>query len=483
MIPSAIVLFAIVAVASVPKASAQSYEEFRASMGGEAQQQAQAFNDYKAAENKRFHSFLKQQWREFRLFKGQPEDPTPKPVRIPQAREVEPPTGEVVRPRVPPVPKSRPVVVKPPVSSGQKLSSNFYGQDLQWRIPEAWGRWHQKRLPKIDNKAIADYWQAFSNLDPKPLLEQIKNIARALGLNGWGRMLLTHHLAQNLKLDSNRALLTSWALLNKASKDVRTAYSKGRVHMLFNSDQPLYDVSFFNLSDKRYYLFNPENNKKRVTKVSTYKGQLSDRLEPVDLRITTAPRMLGKAAEKTFNVDWEGKSYRFKAPVHKPLVGFMATLPQQKIDGYFEFSPNEALGSVLLPQIKESIAGLDATIAVNFLLRFVQQAFEYATDDKQFRQENYLLPEETLYYPASDCEDRSILFAWLVRKVLKLDVVGLDYPGHVATAVHLPGAKGKRYNSNGKSYVVADPTYINAKVGQEMPRFAAKPARIIPIPH
>ena len=65
------------------------------------------------------------------------------------------------------------------------------------------------------------------------------------------------------------------------------------------------------------------------------------------------------------------------------------------------------------------------------------------------------------------------LFAWLTESLLGLDVVILSYPGHVATAVAFSGGVGgDHWAFNGKQYVVADPTYINADVGMTIPRYA-----------
>jgi hypothetical protein len=115
---------------------------------------------------------------------------------------------------------------------------------------------------------------------------------------------------------------------------------------------------------------------------------------------------------------------------------------------------------------------MDEQQAVNFLLRFVQTSLKYETDEQQFGRENYLFPEETLFYPYSDCEDRAVLFAWLVESLLGLDVVGLDYPGHVAAAVKFNGhVAGDDVSHRGARYVVADPTYINAVSGMTMPDF------------
>jgi hypothetical protein len=110
----------------------------------------------------------------------------------------------------------------------------------------------------------------------------------------------------------------------------------------------------------------------------------------------------------------------------------------------------------------------------------VQTAFDYKTDDQQFGKEKYLMLEETLYYPSSDCEDRSILFSYLIRNLLKLKVIGLDYPGHIATAVNFNSDfAGESINFNGNKFIVCDPTFINADAGMEMPQFKDVDPKVI----
>jgi hypothetical protein len=117
---------------------------------------------------------------------------------------------------------------------------------------------------------------------------------------------------------------------------------------------------------------------------------------------------------------------------------------------------------------------------VNILLRFVQTAFQYKTDQDQFGREKPFFPEETIYYPFSDCEDRSVLFAYLVRNLTGLEVVGLDYPGHIATAVRFPTqVPGESVGYQGKRFVVCDPTYINAGAGMCMPQFKSVTPNVI----
>ena len=69
----------------------------------------------------------------------------------------------------------------------------------------------------------------------------------------------------------------------------------------------------------------------------------------------------------------------------------------------------------------------------------------------------------------NDCEDRSILFSFLVRNLLHLDVVLLDYPDHIATAICFSNdVPGDYFYCNGKKYTVCDPTYIGACAGMTM---------------
>jgi hypothetical protein len=168
-------------------------------------------------------------------------------------------------------------------------------------------------------------------------------------------------------------------------------------------------------------------------------------------------------------------------PVNTALVDYLRSVPQQSVGAYFDARPQPTLEAHLVEPLREATTGMERPQQVNFLLRLVQTAFDYETDQEQFGREDYLYPEETVYYPASDCEDRSVLFAWLVREVLGLEVAALDYPGHVATAVALEGGEGVRVEIDGRALMVADPTYINARAGMVMPEYRDQRPKVIPL--
>ena len=119
---------------------------------------------------------------------------------------------------------------------------------------------------------------------------------------------------------------------------------------------------------------------------------------------------------------------------------------------------------------------------VDIILNFVQTAFQYQIDEKQFGREKYFFPEEVIGYPYSDCEDRAALFAWLVKRYTGCEVVGVLYPDHLATAVYFgDGVKvpGKGFDQNGKHFVFCDPTYTNAPIGTIMQKYDGKEYEVV----
>ena len=140
----------------------------------------------------------------------------------------------------------------------------------------------------------------------------------------------------------------------------------------------------------------------------------------------------------------------------------------------------EEARQTLYPTLQKNIAGLTAKEAAERLLNFVQTAFVYEYDEKVWGGDRAFFAEETLYYPYCDCEDRSILFSRLIRDLLRLDVLLVYYPGHLATAVHFPDSIAGNYVTvSGRRFTICDPTYIGAPVGRTMPGMENRTAKVI----
>ena len=469
-----------------------------------------SFQEYKDKRDKEFTSFLKTQWKEMDLLKGIERDPEPKPVVMPVAKPepVKPaPPAPIVKipdtPRpivkAPPVPKLKPepvvlkpviipepvikpVIPRPPemVRKGRRMTVSYLGGHYKF--------YYDPKLKvminqRIDKKTISDFWSALSLAEYDDLIDQINKQSKSLNLNDWAYALLVHDIAGKLYpiSESGQSLFT-WFVLAKAGYQSRIAYNSDKVFLLVPSRQPMYAVPYFTFDKVRYYAVRFDGKGQSLGQVYTYDGNYPGANKALNMQISHDIHIDGGAVRRNLSFNFEGKSYDIRVAYHNERIGFMETYPQLDLEWYFKGKVSAVASTNLQQQLSKYMKGMDEQTAVNFLLRFVQTALRYKTDQAQFGKENYLFPEETLHYPYSDCEDRSILFAWLVHSLLGMDVIGLDYPGHVATAVRLKSkVSGDTVMHNGKRYTVADPTYINASVGMAMPDFKADKPGIIKI--
>jgi hypothetical protein len=393
----------------------------------------------------------------------------------------EPEIPPVVATPVKPTPiESAPVKPKPAQYKGKKYQFDFFGRDT---IIYA----DTKLATAIDDnysaKSISKGWSDLSLSDYEPVLKQMENLAKQHNLGDWGKVQLAFAFTKAMHPDDiNAQSFTSWFLLVKQDYQARLAYNKEGIYLLVPAQQSLYEVTFFTFSNKRFYAVSPDGSPRDLGRVFTYDGEYPRAIRPVNMKDPLAFGDEQHYQQKTFSFKYDRKEYRLSLNVNPTRVNYLASYPQMDIDQYFASPVDMVTANDALDLFRPMLEGKSELEAVNLLLRFVQTGFEYQTDDQQFGFENYLFAEETLNMPASDCEDRSVLFAWLVRELLGLDVIGLDYPGHIAAAVAFSKpVPGDSIAWNGKRYTVTDPTYINANAGMTMPEVAGHKPKVVAI--
>ncbi len=292
-------------------------------------------------------------------------------------------------------------------------------------------------------------------------------------MNDWAYAAMINKLASKInKNQQNETALLSWFLLVKSGYKARVAYNNTSIYLMVASEHAMFDVSYFVFSDKRYYVVNFDGIKQKPGQVYTYDGEYSGAIKDFDMRVSAVVASSEQTEQRHLSFKFEGKQYNIDVIFDRGRVKFFSGYPQLDLNIYFASGVYKATATPLQKQLAAHMQGMSEQQAVNFLLRFVQTSLNYEADNLQFGEENYLFPEETLFYPYSDCEDRAVLFAWLVKSLLNLDVIGLDYPGHVAAAVHFnEPVKGDGISYKGNRYTITDPTYINANAGMTMPDF------------
>ena len=413
------------------------------------QQQQRSFQEYRDARDREFTAFLEEHWREVEMLKGfvrdeqpkpdvmpvaRPRPPEPQPEPVPDRKPVAPPVEEAppvpVKPEpevIPPPPAPEPAPVPEQVQKGIRTQVDYFGTRITFYYDPAL----KLSLPyRLNEPAISRFWSGMSRADYEPLLEQLDRQARALQLNDWGYAVLTNRLAKRLYPSSeNKQVLFSWFVLTKTGFDTRVAYDERRVFLLMPSRQQLYDVTYFTYGNERYYAVSLDGAVNRPGSVYTYDGRYPGADKKLDMVIRAKAAKGADIEKRTLSFEYAGRRHTIEAAYEKSRIDYLDTYPQLDLAVYFDSAVGEVAESPLLQQLADAIEGMSEQEAVNFLLRFVQTSFAYRVDASQFGRENYLFPEETIYYPYSDCEDRSVFFAWLVKSLLGLEVVGLNYPG------------------------------------------------------
>ena len=277
----------------------------------------------------------------------------------------------------------------------------------------------------------------------------------------------------------------TWFILGLSWSAVRIGYGGDRVRLLVPTVTQLYQVTYFQVGRdaQRLYAVPLQRDEKNIEGMFyVYEGSYPGADKIADFSVKTLPALYDASARKQLRFIYGGEDHRLEIDASKGAVEFFRDYPQTEYTVYFQSPASPGAARSLIAQLKPILQGKTEWEAVNILLRFVQTAFEYKTDHDQFGREKPLFVDEVLFYPASDCEDRSVLFAYLVRTLLGLEVIGLDYPAHIATAVRFTSeVTGDGITHEGKRYVICDPTYIGADAGMCMPQFKEVNPKVIRI--
>ena len=332
-------------------------------------------------------------------------------------------------------------------------------------------------LNGLNENAIADAYEALCNSDYKPLLADCAQIRKDLRLNDWGVFTLVRQVADTYCGTANESIVMQQFLLNEMGYKARMARkaTEDKMMLFVATDCSIYAHPYITLNGQNYYNLSGNNEQCQfyMCQKDSPKAKNS-----VGMQLKEAPLFPGTVVSSTHQA--KGSAARVTVDVPKALMDFYKDYPQCDYSVYFNAPVNAAMENRILSSSAPLVQGRNEADAANILINFVQTAFQYQTDGQQFGYEKPFFVEELFYYPYSDCEDRAMLFSYLVRKLLGLDVVLLDYPEHIATAVRFNGnVSGDYLMVNGRKYIVCDPTYIGASIGMTMPRYKTVSAKVL----
>ena len=409
---------------------------------------------------------------------AKPTCPNAKPA-CPNAKPACPnaqPTATTTKPVVVPV---TPPAVKPSAPTGELFTASADKQMVNFCGQKVYVDKSLKGVCSIGNmreNAIADAYEAMCKADYKALVDDCRKVKKELNLNDWGIFLFVREASKTLCTDENAAVVMQQFLLNELGYKSKMARRADRNQMLLfvAADCQVYGHPYFTKDGLNYYnLTSNESCQFYMCQEDSPKAK-----SKLNMQVNHAPA-LNAGMVNSVHKNRSG-SVAVSVDVPKSLMEFYGSMPQCDYSVYVNAEVNPSVASKVLSTLAPLVNGKSEAEAANLLINFVQTGFQYATDQEQFGYEKPFFVEELFYYPYCDCEDRSVLYSYLVRNLLKLDVVLLDYPNHIATAVCFnENVSGDFVTVGGKKYVVCDPTYIGASIGKAMPQFKNVAAKVL----
>lgn len=472
----AVTLLVVATLPNVVNAQTSAIDEFNRTR----QEMLGDYRNFRKSVLDGYDNYLKEVWKEYKTFKGKVRDHNPKPKTLPNIEEqpamapMEDLPSVDVRPKETTPEKKKPMVQPvPTVVPGipqQSVECSFYGVSV--KVPRLEG----VGMNDFSPEQTADAWRAYEGKGIAKKALDIKNRAELLGLNDWFTYEMVRECvnAQCDKCSVAERVTMMLYLLANMGYDVRMALANNEPCLLIAMRQQVYGRGYTVIDGKKYYIYNVDGGQPKDGG-SLYTYSLPKDMEmgrEMDMRIVQAMRICNDDG-KVHYCQLEYGDITVTANVDIVQMEMLRHYPQMDIAQYAMSVVSPQLRQSVLEQIKPQIKGLTKSKAAEKLLRFVQFAFDYATDGEQHGYEKAYFFEENFYYPKNDCEDRAIFYAYLVRHLLGLDVHLVNFPGHECTAVCFEddNVDGTGYMYNGKKYIICDPTYIGASIGQCMPQY------------
>lgn len=358
-----------------------------------------------------------------------------------------------------------------PAPHGDAVDITFYGQTLS--IDKV----KPVEVKSVFNADVSTAWNKYKKRDVAPVLESLRSWSNNLGLNDWFVFQLVRNYVDVL-LDNatpmDRMVLEHY-LLTCMGYDVRLARTERQLVLLVPFEQEVYEQDFVKVEGKDYYLYYDDLDVNLDEQSVLYPCDPSKKDlgkgHTLSLLFDGEPLKLRSGSDRY--CEYDDGNLHLACTVNEGVMEMLRNYPMMDLRCYVTSVVMPQFQDTILGQIRPQLEDLSQCEAANALLHFVQYVFDYENDKDLHGHEKVYFVEENFYYDKNDCEDRSILYAFLVRSLLDLDVQIVQYPGHECTAVRFTDCHtyGNGYYLDGEFYLICDPSYVGAPIGRCMPQY------------
>ncbi len=473
--------------------SRSQYEQFK-------KQRQQEYSSYREKANREYAEYLKLRWEDY---KSNPAEPAPVPDVMPE------PVVAPIAPAKPdrPAPVEKPKVVittKPRVVSTKNIGDqvkeivresitysneesdileiNFYGDII--KIP--FDIEDVPYIKTVNENGFSVIWNEFGQ-NTVELKDPLESYISTHRINGWATYQLVKVLSESIyssEFTNERIALQAY-LLSQMEYYAQVAMCGKDLVLLLPFKEQIYEVSYISINSSKYYIFGYGHDSKAGYK--TYSKPFGDASAKLSVSLDTYMQ-IGETQIREFEGLSNYLGFQLSAPISMGNIALQYNYPIVDNIVYYRQCLAPEFSKAILQPLGKIIAGMSEQEAVSYLLAFVQKGFEYITDKEAFGRHKQLFIEESFLYGKNNCKDRVGVFSWLIKELLHLDVIGVRFEGnpqsngiaHITCAVAFSNdVNGDSFTIKNKRYVMCDPTYINAGIGETMPCYANSKGEIL----
>lgn len=245
-------------------------------------------------------------------------------------------------------------------------------------------------------------------------------------------------------------------VLREIGYDSRLYHNRHSVYLVVHSSDAVTEVTFINDSNRRFYVLDGlgDGIGACVPLVDLNpKGGSMLRMIPDAEPQFSRPKLI----LREFSFVHEGKEKYIKVMGNQSYVEYLKAHPTPPFQSFPKIPVSNSVQQSIIPGLRQMTSNMETRTAINLLLAFTSTAIGYEEDLALFGSEEYAGPDRLLIEGTGDCEDKTFLMYFLVKELLNLEMVFIEYPNHLLLGVQIDG-EGYEYNHQNRKFLACDPT-------------------------
>lgn len=320
----------------------------------------------------------------------------------------------------------------------------------------------------LSAEMLASAVKANSDEEVKHLLLQLDSISVCFGLDDIAYLLFLEKVAKSVYFDFFEYNVFKYTLLKQKGYRTMLGYSTDYITVYGQLDFKVHNVAFVEYNHLVYTDVSFKQNLEQCNE-QLFEAPISGRA--ITMNESHPPFFNAESSTYKIHFEYEGMNYHFQGSLNKSLLAYYKELPAIEFGQvYLNYQLSEQAKESLISSLKESTRNMFPSKQIDFLLQFAQTAFVYKKDYEWMGVEKFAFPEEVLANQFADCEDKSVLFAYLAKEVLDLPSVALIYyvDNHLNVGVAFNHKSAYNFIYNNQKYLVCEPSGFGFKPGDNV---------------